>query len=139
MRSVRFSPNGWAVEPGVFGRAESIRWKRIDVVRSAVPAEESDVERRKREHDDLKRISGAPAQRAAAQMQHAYAVLLRSKIKASNSNLTAYARRTGAAYDHLNKVTRGDVVMTLEDIARAHQAFGDIHPFGIPLQKQAAS
>jgi len=67
-------------------------------------------------------------------MQHAYVLLIRKRIAEENSNLTKYARKTGAEYDHLNKVTRGDLVMTLEDIARAHQEFGDIHSFGLPTK-----
>lgn len=131
MRTVRFRPKDFAVEPTAFGRVKAILWKKPVLAPGAsAPGGESDDERRKRERANLERPRDEVVRLHAAQMQHAYVLRIRARIKATNGNLTTYARKSGAAYDHLNKVTRGDSVMTLEDIARAELELGEIHTFG---------
>jgi len=78
----------------------------------------------------------AAARLAAARMQNAYVVRIKKLLAANNMNLTTYARKTGAEYNRLTKVFRGEVIMNFEDLARAEQEFGDVHPFGLPTRRE---
>lgn len=98
------SPRDFTDEPESFGRAQSIQWKRV------APLEQE-------------------ALLLAAQWQHASAVRIRWRIKATKSNLKTYARSAGTSYDRLGKVLRGVIVMRLEDIAVADILLGGVSGF----------
>lgn len=100
MSSPRFEPRRYSAEPQVFGKAKSIDWRSVT----------SDDEE---------------TQLVASQIQHEFAVAIQRAITASPyRTVEAYARATGADYQRLAKVLRGEAIMRLVDIAGAHRRLG---------------
>ena len=104
MSAPRFQPRRYTDEPQVFGKARNITWR--------VAGSDHDA-----------------TQLVASQMQHDYAVAIRYAIADSPyRTVKGYAQATGADYQRLSKVLRGEAIMRLEDIADAHRHLGVLLP-----------
>lgn len=108
MSTPRFQPRRYSTEPDVFGKARHIEWRDLSSGDEGV-------------------------QLVASQIQHDFAVAIRDAVRtAGYSGIKAYAQATGADYQRLSKVLRGEAIMRLEDIADAHLHLG----IAVPLAKE---
>lgn len=96
MSNPRYRPRAFTLEPFGFGRVETIKWD------EATP----------------------PARLRAAQLQHQYAIEIRTLALKTFGSIKAYAETIGQSEDRLLKVLRGDAIMRLEDLAAAQVHLG---------------
>lgn len=103
MGNPRYQPRRYTDEPAGFGKVEGIQWKPVK--------------------------AGAEDQHRAAQLQHAWAVLIRRAAERQYGSLAKYADAVGISYDRLTKIMRGTEIMRLEDIAQAQRYLGVESPW----------
>jgi hypothetical protein len=99
MSAPRFRPRRYTPDAKLFGKAPSIRWNDVASEQQAT-------------------------QVVASQVQHDYAVAIRTAADERHGNLKEYAKAIDADYQRLTRVLRGDAIMRLEDIADAHRHLG---------------
>ncbi|MFP7834636.1 hypothetical protein [Marisediminicola sp. LYQ134] len=107
MSDSRYVPHHFSAEPSSFGRAKDMRW------REDIPDEQR-------------------PQRAAAELQHRYALRIRARMRAGEGMTgREYAESVGSSYDRTMKILRGQLIMRLEDIAAADLLLGKVSEFDI--------
>ncbi|MGJ9413965.1 helix-turn-helix domain-containing protein [Aeromicrobium sp. CF4.19] len=105
MSDPRFEPRECTGARTLFGRVLPLPWVDDDELPEGVTAAQAD----------------------AARIQHAYAFVIKQRIKKAYESQAEYARTAGSSQERLSNVLRGAAIMRLEDMALAHRLLGGVH------------
>jgi len=132
LSTARYRPRDFATDPDAFGKGTKLQWvpkpTYDDETTWAELTREQFEQRTQLERWTRGAVHKEASRWGAAQIQHNFALAIRTAIKAKGWTVKRYAQEVGAEYDRISRILRGTVVMTFDDVIAADQTLGGIYP-----------